>query len=50
MNEKAWGEYSRTAVDRADFYKEEWDSYSNQYVYKSQYGYQHDQADFLSSV
>lgn len=46
MNEKYWGKYGKTAVDRADFYKEEWDNYSNAYVYKSQYGYQHDQIDF----
>ena len=46
INEKYWGKYEKTAVDRADFYKEEWDNYSNAYVYQSQYGYQHDQADF----
>ena len=50
INEKYWGKYEKTAVDRADFYKEEWDNYSNAYVYQSQYGYQHDQADFKQRV
>ena len=50
LNEKFWGSYDKTSVDRADFYKEEWDNYSNAYVYKSQYGYQHDQTDFKEDV
>lgn len=48
QNEGKWGRYEKTFVDRADFYKEEWDNYSNEYVYKSQFGYQHDQADFVA--
>ncbi|OMJ79777.1 hypothetical protein SteCoe_20126 [Stentor coeruleus] len=48
QNEGKWGRYDKTFVDKADFYKEEWDNYSNEYVYKSQFGYQHDQADFIA--